>query len=126
MKIAYQQPCASRYTFENNKILDELLELIGVERVDRKYDRDNALCCSGVMAVMLNLGKEESNKWRMKNIMDAKEAGAEALVFLCPLCVLSLRSRGKAQGLEPYIISNLVRLALGEKLTYGGAGKIYK
>jgi len=74
---------------------------------------------------MLNLGKEESNKWRMKNLMDAKEAGAEAMVFLCPLCVLSLRSRAKAQGLEPYIISNLVRLALGEKLTHGGAGKIY-
>jgi len=125
MKVAYQQPCASRYAFENDKILDELFELIGVERVDRKYDRIDAQCCGGVIAVMLNLGKEESNKWRMNNIMDAKEAGAEAMVFLCPLCVLSLRSRAKAQGLEPYIISNLVRLALGEKLTYGGAGKIY-
>ncbi|MBA7676360.1 hypothetical protein ES703_84601 [subsurface metagenome] len=97
-----------------------------VERVDRKYDRIDAQCCGGVIAVMLNLGKEESNKWRMSNIMDAKEAGAEAMVFLCPLCVLPLRSRAKAQGLEPYIISNLVRLALGEKLTYAGAGKIYK
>ncbi|MCK4239668.1 MAG: (Fe-S)-binding protein [Candidatus Lokiarchaeota archaeon] len=127
MKVAYQQPCASRYAFEeNDKILDELFELIGVERVDRKYDRIDAQCCGGVIAVMLNLGKEESNKWRMSNIMDAKEAGAEAMVFLCPLCVLPLRSRAKAQGLEPYIISNLVRLALGEKLTYAGAGKIYK
>ena len=126
MKIAYQQPCASRYTFKNNKILDELFELIGVERVDRKYDRVGALCCSGIISVMLNLGKEESNKWRMNNIMDAKEAGAEEMIFLCPICVLNLRSRAKAQGLEPYIISNLVRLALGEKLTYGGAGKIYE
>jgi len=126
IKVSYQQPCASRYAFEeNDKILNELFQLIGVERVERKYDRVSALCCGGVMAVMLNLGKEESHKWRMKNLMDAKEAGAEAMVFLCPLCVLSLRSRAKAQGLEPYIISNLVRLALGEKLTHGGAGKIY-
>ncbi len=127
IKVAYQQPCASRYAFEeNDKILDELFQLIGVVRVKRNYDRVGALCCGGVMAVMLNLGKEKSHKWRMSNIMDAKEAGAEAMVFLCPLCVLSLRSRAKAQGLEPYIISNLVRLALDEKLTHGGAGKIYK
>ncbi len=59
----------------------------------------------------------------MKNIMDGKEHGAEAMVFLCPLCTLSLRSRAKAQDLEPYLLSNLVRLALGEELTVGGAGK---
>jgi len=62
----------------------------------------------------------------MKNIMDAKDAGAEAMVFLCPMCISGLRSRAKAQGLEPYIISNLVRLALGEQLTHGGAGKVFE
>jgi Fe-S oxidoreductase len=66
---------------------------------------------------------EEENMWRMKNIMDAKEAGAEAFIFLCPLCIGGLRGRAKGQGMEPYILSNLVRVALGEKLTHGGAGK---
>ncbi len=127
MRIAYQQPCASRYTFEEkDRMLDELFELIGVERVDRKYDRLNALCCTGAMGGMSTYTKEQIEEWRMKNIMDAKESGAEAMVFLCPLCVLSLRSRAKAQGLEPYIVSNLVRLALGEELTHGGAGKVYE
>ncbi|MHA1605330.1 MAG: heterodisulfide reductase-related iron-sulfur binding cluster [Candidatus Freyarchaeota archaeon] len=126
MKIAYQQPCASWYTFEKDKMLDELFELIGVERVNRKYDRMNALCCTGAMSGMSTYTKEQIEEWRMKNIMDAKESGAEAMVFLCPLCVLSLRSRAKAQGLEPYILSNLVRVALGEELTHGGAGKIYE
>ncbi len=126
IKIAYQQPCASRYTFEKDKILDELFELIGVERVKRKYDRENALCCGSTQGLMINISKEEQNEWRMKNIIDAREAGAEAIVFLCPICTLSLRSRAKAQGLEPYIISNLVRVALGEELTHGGAGKIFK
>ncbi|WXG39665.1 MAG: (Fe-S)-binding protein [Candidatus Freyarchaeum deiterrae] len=123
MKIAYQQPCASRYTFEKDKMLDELFKLIGVERVERKYDKMYALCCSGAQGGMVNVTKEEVEKWRMKNLMDGKEHGAEAMVFLCPLCVLSLRSRAKAQDLEPYILSNLVRLALGEELTVGGAGK---
>jgi len=126
MKVAYQQPCASRYTFEKDTILDELFELIGAERVKRKYDRVNALCCGNAQAGMVNVSKEVEVEWRMKNIMDAKEAGAEAMVFLCPVCILGLRGRSKAQGLEPYIISNLVRLALGEELTHGGAGKIFK
>jgi Fe-S oxidoreductase len=126
MKIAYQQPCASRYTFDKDKMLDQLFELIGVERVARKYDRETALCCGGVQASMLNIAKEESDKWKMRNIIDAKENGAEAMVFLCPICVLNLRTRAKMEGLEPYFISNLVRLALGEDLKYGGAGKIYK
>jgi len=126
MKIAYQQPCASRYTFEKDTILDELFELIGTERVSRKYDRVDALCCGNAQAGMVNVSKEVEVEWRMKNIMDAKDAGAEAMVFLCPVCILGLRSRAKAQGLEPYIISNLVRLALGEELTHGGAGKIFE
>jgi Fe-S oxidoreductase len=126
MKIAYQQPCASRYTFEKDKILDELFELIGVERVNRKYDREGALCCGSPQGSMLNVSKEEAGEWKTKNIIDAKKAGAEALVFLCPICTLSLRSRAKAQGLEPFFISNLVRVALGEELTHGGAGKIFK
>ncbi len=126
MKIAYQQPCASRYTFEKDKMLDELFELIGVERVDRKYDKMGALCCGGAQGGMTTFPKEEVEAWRMKNLMDAKEHGAEAMVFLCPLCALSLRSRAKAQDMEPYILSNLVRLALDEKLTVGGAGKVFE
>jgi len=126
IKIAYQQPCASRYTFEKDAILDELFELIGAERVNRKYDRLGALCCGLNLNSMVNVSKEVEVEWRMKNIMDAKDAGAEAMVFLCPMCILGLRSRAKAQGLEPYIISNLVRLALGEELTQGGAGKIFE
>jgi len=126
MKIAYQQPCASRYTFEKDTVLDELFDLIGATRVDRKYDRMDALCCGGAMGGKADVPKEVLNEWRMKNIMDAKQTGAEAMVFLCPLCALSLRNRAKAQGMEPYILSNLVRLALGEELTHGGAGKIFE
>lgn len=125
MKIAYQQPCASRYTFDKDGMLDELFGLIGVERVRRRYDRMNSLCCGGAMGAMENVSKETVNEWRMKNVTDARENGAEAMVFLCPLCVMSLRNRAKEQGLEPYILSNLVRLSLGETLSSGGAGKVF-
>ena len=122
MKVAYQQPCASRYTFEKDAILDELFDLIGVTRVDRKYDRIHSLCCGGAMGAMADVPREVNNEWRMKNIADAKDAGAEAMIFLCPMCALSMRTRVRPEGIEPYMLTNLVRRALGEELTYGGAG----
>ncbi len=41
-KIAYQRPCASRYTPEEETVLDELFQLIGVNRVPRRYDRNRS------------------------------------------------------------------------------------
>ena len=50
MKIAYQRPCASRYSGEMEPVLDDLFRMIGVERVARKYDRESALCCGGMFS----------------------------------------------------------------------------
>ena len=46
MKVAYQRPCASRYTPEKDPLVNEIFELIGVERVEPSVrGRINALCC---------------------------------------------------------------------------------
>ena len=113
MKIAYQQPCASRYTPWKDEWLDELFHLIGVERVKRKYDRMNALCCASPVVAT---DRERASGIKDRNIKDALDAGAEAMIFLCPVCFLSLRRRAREAGLKPIPISNLCRLALGEKL----------
>ena len=122
IKVAYQQPCASRIRKDafskKDKTLDELFELLGVERVERKYDREGALCCTAVIS-------PNDKYWKM-NIADAKNAGAEAMVFICPICCLYLRSKAKNAGLEPYLLSNMVREALGEELPKGRAGKVFK
>ncbi|MBN1881452.1 MAG: (Fe-S)-binding protein [Deltaproteobacteria bacterium] len=123
MKVAYQQPCASRYSMEKDPILDELFGYIGVERVEREYDRDRALCCSGPMRAMENVSDEEVFAWRNKNVDDAKDHGAEAMIYLCPLCALALRYTANEAGLESYMIGNLVRKALGEELPLGGVGQ---
>jgi len=112
MKVAYQQPCASRYTPWKDKWLDELFRIIGVERVKRQHDRINALCCGGPIVAS---DYERAGRIKDTNIKDALDAGAEALVFLCPLCFLSLRRRAKEAELEPIPLINLCRLALGEK-----------
>jgi len=112
VKIAYQQPCASRYTPWNDKWLDELFHIIGVKRVKRQHDRINALCCGGPIVAT---DYERAGRIKDTNIKDALDAGAEAMVFLCPLCFLSLRRRAGEAGLEPIPLINLCRLALGEK-----------
>jgi len=112
-KIAYQRPCASRYTPEKEPMLDKLFELIGVQRVARRYDREDALCCG---AVQFYVNRERSIRFRDMNLTDAKAHGAEAMVFLCPHCYWFLGRLCEEQGLASIFITDLCRMALGEVL----------
>jgi Fe-S oxidoreductase len=119
MKVAYQRPCASRYTPEKDVLLDEIFDLIGVERVKRQYDGINALCC-GVELAGPNLKLFPRGKnfepFQDKNIQDAKASGAQAMVYLCPMCFKTLGGKAKAAGMDNLMISDICRLALGEEL----------
>jgi len=114
MKIAYQQPCASRYTPEKNVYLDEILELVGVERPPRKYEREKALCCT---AAIIRVFPELAQEIQAKNVDDAIECGADALITLCPMCDRVMRRPASARGLNKIYITDLCRMALGEKAT---------
>jgi Fe-S oxidoreductase len=120
MRIAYHLPCAGHYTPWQNEWIDEVMKLIGCERVKRTYDRDNQICCGTVVAS--RQGLDESKRIKKENIEDAKAAGAEALVMQCPLCAANLRDGAKAAGMEPYMLPQLCSLALGEELPGPGAG----
>ena len=124
LKVAYQLPCASHYTPWENESIDEVLELIGCERVKRKYDRDNQICCGATLGTTQwpTQGKDASLRIRKENIRDAKTAGAEALVMHCPMCAVNLREMAQEAGMKPFMLAELCRLALGEKLPGEGAG----
>jgi Fe-S oxidoreductase len=113
MKIGYQRPCASRYTPEKEPMLDELFELIGVERAARTYDRKDALCC-GLPLMFRDPGR--GAEIQAKNLDDAKGAGATAMTFLCPVCIRGLGAGTTERGMDIYMISDLCRLALGEEI----------
>lgn len=110
LKVAYQQPCASRYTPWKDERLDELFRLIGVERVARGYDRASALCCG---SPLMPRDRDRAMAVKRRNIDDAVAGGAEAMAYLCPLCVLNLRKPAAASGLENHHIIELVEKALG-------------
>jgi hypothetical protein len=110
-RIAYQQPCASRYTPEKNVFLDEILELIGVERPPRRYERETALCCTApIIASRLEMAVE----FQEKNVRDAIDCGADAMVTLCPVCDRVMRRPTGQLGLTKIYITDLCRIALGE------------
>ncbi len=119
MKVAYQRPCASRYTPEKDVFLDEVFDLIGVQRVERQYDGINALCCgvevAGPGLKLFPRGKNFA-PFREKNVRDAKDSSAEAMVYLCPMCFATLNKPVREAGMKNYMISDICRLALGETL----------
>jgi Fe-S oxidoreductase len=112
-KVAYQRPCASRFTPEKDIFLDEIFELVGVDRPPRKYDRDNSLCCT---AAFRRVYPEKAKEFEKLNLDDAKSSGADALVSLCPMCDRVLKKPADARGLRGIYITDLCRMALGEIL----------
>ncbi len=114
MKIAYQRNCSNRFIPETDKWVDKICGLIGIERVARKYDRENAICCAAPFPM---IGKKKLVRdTQNKNVEDMIENGAEACVFNCPMCLESLGSKVGRKGLKSYLLSDLCRMALGEKL----------
>lgn len=111
LSVAYQQPCASRYTPWKDEQLDELFGLIGVERVNRKYDRSGALCCG---SPVMPRDRDRALQIKNRNINDALEAGAGAMAYLCPLCVLNLRKVSASAGLQNFHLIELVKRSLFE------------
>ncbi len=109
--IAYQRPCASRYTPEKEHFLDELFDLVGVRRVQRTYDREKALCCA---SIQLLLGNGDPKQVQEKNILDAKNNGAQAMVCLCPMCINNLSPVAEEHGMPLIFVGDIARMALGE------------
>jgi Fe-S oxidoreductase len=116
LKVAYQRPCSSRNAQDKEHFLDELLELIGCERVARKYDKDNALCCGDVYGYR-GLS-DKAHKAALTNVEDSLDHGAEALLYLCPSCLKNYAKLAPERGLPVYHVSELCQIALGEKVTY--------
>ena len=116
LKMAYQRSCSNRFIPEIDEWVDKICELIGVERVNRTYDRENAVCCAGILGVF---GKTKLQRvTQNKNIKDMLDYGAEVCVYNCQMCLESLGSKVSRKGIKNYILSDLCRLALGEAIDY--------
>ena len=113
LKVAYQRPCSNRLSPHTQVYVDQIFDRIGVERVARKYDRENALCCGGVLYAMQR--DDEGDDLQKRNLDDMVEAGAQVCVFNCPACLFTLGEAAAQRGLMPMLMSDLCRSALGER-----------
>lgn len=112
IKVAYQRSCSSRITPETDQLVDDIFKLIGAERVDRVYDRQNSLCCGA--AVEMHQKFDLMEDIQDKNVDDMKAAGAAYCVFSCPLCFFTLMGKVFKKGIMPILMSDLCLKALGE------------
>ena len=125
MKIAYQRPCTSRYNPHGELTenfydwVEQTFELLGCELLERKYQKENSMCCS---AGIFPTQKKRAMGYVRQNLQDAKDAGAEAYITYCPICTAVMRNTAKNMEMTPYYIVMLVQKALGEELPIGGAG----
>jgi Fe-S oxidoreductase len=110
-KIAYQPNCAIRWMREQDEWLDEVFDLVGVERVSRKYEGVESLCCSGPA---IGVNKELAIGIQTDNVKDAMDNGAEAMITICPICDAVMRRSTAKAGLPKIFITDLGRMALGE------------
>ena len=122
---AVQLPCSWQAGDGKNALLEELFDLIGVRRVERKYDFGNRLCCGARAYFGLVTGDTLADSDRAeeqvgRNVQDAVRAGAEYMVTTCPYCYAALAGKSMEAGIVPAQVESLVSLALyGEKLPQG-------
>jgi len=115
LKAAYQRPCSSRLSSQTHHFVKDILDLIGVELVDRTYQDENALCCGDILG--MNYGYELKHDVQTRNIDDMVEHGAEYCIFNCSACQNALSAKVAKRGIKPIHLIDLCRMAVGEKLS---------
>ena len=110
-KVVYQRPCSNRLIPETQHFADEIFELIGVDRPQRQYDRENALCC----ATTIRIAQRDhlADDVQKRNLDDMEAVGAKYCVFNCPACLLGLGEAVAERGMVPILMSELCQIALG-------------
>jgi len=115
-RITFQDPC--RWREFDKKIYEgprELLEILGCEVTEMKHNREKSLCCSSPISVS---NQRLASKIQRKNISEAKEAGADAIAFVCPGCISFLARSAAKKKIGAFYITELAQLAIGEKIPH--------
>ena len=112
IRVAYQRPCSSRLSPDKHHFVRDIMELIGVDLVEREYQDENALCCGGILS--MNYGYDLAHDVQKRNIDDMAAHGAEYCIFNCPACQTTLGALVAKQGIKPLHMIHLCRKAIGE------------
>jgi Fe-S oxidoreductase len=112
IRAAYQRPCSSRLSSDQHHFVADIMELIGVDLIEREYQGENALCCGGIYAMAF--GYDLAHDVQKRNIDDMVEHGARYCVFNCPACQSAIGHKVAKRGITPIHLIHLCRMAVGE------------
>jgi Fe-S oxidoreductase len=112
LRAAYQRPCSARLCPDQHPRVREIMDLIGVDLVDREYQDENAICCGGIFS--LCFGYDLAHDVQERNLADMAKHGAEVCVFNCPACQNTLGARVAKRSIRPVHMIDLCRMAIGE------------
>lgn len=117
-KITYHDPC---YLGRHNQVFDAPREVITaipeVQLVEMAHNRADSLCCGGGGGRMWQEGLDADIKMSEIRVREAEATGAEVVITVCPLCLITLEDARKTAGLEDSLrvmdLNELVVMALG-------------
>jgi len=113
MKVAYQRPCSAHLSPQADHFVDDIFNLIGVERVQREYDKENSMCCASIVMMQREAGRYElAIDMQKSNIADMQKAGAMGCVFNCPACMGRLAEPAMMSGVMPMFMHNICERAI--------------
>lgn len=116
-KLTWHDPChIGRHGGIYDAPRNVLQAIPGLELVEMKHNRENALCCGSVLT---RVGiPPVSDRLAELRVSEAEEVGADALVTTCPCCEVQLRVGGRHMGssLPVQDFSGVVAEALGYKV----------
>jgi Fe-S oxidoreductase len=112
IKAAYQRPCSARLCPDKHRFVRLLLDLIGVDLMEREYQDENALCCGGLFG--MSFGYTLAHDVQTRNLEDMVHHGAEYCIFNCPACQNALGPKVEKNGIKPIHMIELCRMAIGE------------
>jgi Fe-S oxidoreductase len=95
----YHDPC---YLGRHNGVYNdprEVIDAMGVKRVDMEKCRDRSFCCGGG-GLMLFYEPEEEQRMGVLRVEMAAAAGADVIVTACPFCMVNIEDAIKVAGME--------------------------
>jgi len=111
IRAAYHRNCSNRLIPETHDRVDEIFQMIGVERVERQYEDDNTLCCG--LSFDAQQRKDLARDTQKKILDDIQTSGATYCVYNCPMCLFTLQDKVRSINVTPILMPDLCQKALG-------------
>ncbi|NVM27208.1 MAG: (Fe-S)-binding protein [Candidatus Helarchaeota archaeon] len=116
-KVTYHDPChLGRHSNIYEAPRELLKQIPGIEFVEMKRNRENALCCGaggGVKSAYPQMAIEIAQD----RILEAKELGVKTIVTACPFCINNLKDAADSlekSDIEVIDILDLLAMSVGE------------